>query len=66
MLVPAFSGNKSRSWTMDMDTLHPRTTIATGPHSMSLEIDLEVGQVPQAVPRDRAIFSPSHHHIPFG
>jgi hypothetical protein len=51
---------------MDMDTLHPRTTIATGPHSMSLEIDLEVGQVPQAVPRDRAIFSPSHHHIPFG
>ena len=29
------------------DTLHPRTgtTIATGPHSMSPDIDLEVGQL---------------------
>ncbi len=46
---------------MDVDTFHPGTTIATGPHSMSPDIDLEVGQVPQATPRDRVFFSLSHH-----
>jgi hypothetical protein len=40
-------------------------TIATGPHTMTPDIDLEVGQVPQVTSSDRAFFSLSHH-FPFG
>jgi len=64
MFVPTFP-KKTRVGVSLTHSLHPRTTIATGPHSMSPDIDLEVGQVLQATPHDRAFFSLSHR-FPFG